>query len=138
MVDELLLGYNCTTFAYGQTGTGKTYTVTGEMTKGFGLLSENAGIIPRALYTVFDKLKGGDSTVKCSFIELYNEDLRDLLSDDEETKLQLVESERNGGNGNLLVKGMWEHTLIHHHRLVFSSSKLVVGNDRWQQRNVMI
>ncbi|GAB1197201.1 hypothetical protein APSETT444_006492 [Aspergillus pseudonomiae] len=56
----------------------------GEMTEEFGLLSDNAGIIPRTPYTLFDKLKGRDSTVKCSFIELYNEDLRDLLSDDEE------------------------------------------------------
>ncbi|KAE8402932.1 kinesin-domain-containing protein [Aspergillus pseudonomiae] len=83
----LLLGYNCTTFAYRQTGTGKTYTMAGEMTEEFGLLSDNAGIIPRTLYTLFDKLKGRDSTVKCSFIEL----------------------ERNGVvNGNLLVKGMQE------------------------------
>ncbi|KAJ6009001.1 kinesin-domain-containing protein [Penicillium canescens] len=108
MVDELLLGYNCTTFAYGQTGTGKTYTMFGEMAEEFGLLSDNAGIIPRTLHTVFDRLKGRDSTVKCSFIELYNEDIRDLLSDDEETKLQVFESERNGTSGSLLVKGMQE------------------------------
>ncbi|KAJ5195236.1 uncharacterized protein N7498_008674 [Penicillium cinerascens] len=108
MIDELLLGYNCTTFAYGHTGTGKTYTMSGEMAEEFGLLSDNAGIIPRTLYTIFDQLKGRDSTVKCSFIELYNEALRDLLSDEEDTKLQLFESERNGTNGNVLVKGMQE------------------------------
>jgi kinesin family protein 11 len=104
----MLLGYNCSAFAYGQTGTGKNYTMSGDMEAEFGLLSDNAGIIPRTPYTVFDKLKGTDSTVKCSFIELYNEDLRDLLSDDEQTKLQLFESERNSATGSLLVKGMQE------------------------------
>ncbi|KAL2815392.1 kinesin-domain-containing protein [Aspergillus granulosus] len=108
MVNELILGYNCTAFAYGQTGTGKTYTMSGGMSEEFGLLSDNAGIIPRTLYTLFDKLKGRDSTVKCSFIELYNEILHDLLSDEEDKKLQLFESDRNGANGGLLVKGMQE------------------------------
>lgn len=105
---QLLLGYNCTAFAYGQTGTGKTYTVTGEMAEELGLLSDNAGIIPRTLHTLFDKLKGRDCTVKCSFIELYNEALRDLLSDEEDAKVQLFEGERNTSSGNLLVKGMQE------------------------------
>lgn len=102
----MLSGYNCTAFAYGQTGTGKTYTMSGDMAEEFGLLADNAGIIPRTLYTVFEKLKETDSTVKCSFIELYNEDLRDLLSDDSGTKLQLFENERKGANGSILVKGI--------------------------------
>ena len=45
-------GYNVTVFAYGQTGTGKTYTMEGEM----GLSKKNAGIIPRSVYTIFDVL----------------------------------------------------------------------------------
>ncbi|KAL5336019.1 kinesin-domain-containing protein [Aspergillus crustosus] len=108
MVDEVLSGYNCTVFAYGQTGTGKTYTMFGKMEEELGLLSDNAGIIPRTLYTLFDKVKGSDSIFKCSFIVLYNEAVRDLLSDEEDTKLQLFENERNGANGILLVKGMQE------------------------------
>ncbi|PYH75355.1 kinesin-domain-containing protein [Aspergillus uvarum CBS 121591] len=108
MVDELLLGYNCTIFAYGQTGTGKTYTMFGDMTEEFGLLSDNAGIIPRTLYTLFDRLKGTDTTIKCSFIELYNEVIHDLLSGEEDTKLHLFENERNTANRSLLVKGMQE------------------------------
>lgn len=80
----------------------------GDMTEEFGLLSDNAGIIPRTLYTLFDRLKGTDTTIKCSFIELYNEVIHDLLSDEEDTKLHLFENERNTANRSLLVKGMQE------------------------------
>lgn len=78
------------------------------MAEDFGLMPDNAGIIPRTLHTLFDKIKGTDSTVKCSFIELYNESLRDLLSDEDDTKLQLFENEKNATNGSLSVKGMQE------------------------------
>ena len=55
ILDEVLAGFNCTIFAYGQTGTGKTYTMSGDMTDTLGLLSDNAGIIPRTLYSLFQK-----------------------------------------------------------------------------------
>ena len=45
-------GYNVTIFAYGQTGTGKTYTMEGLMND-----TERAGIIPRSVYSVFDVLE---------------------------------------------------------------------------------
>ena len=87
----MIAGYNCTIFAYGQTGTGKTYTMSGDMTETFGMLSEAAGIIPRVLQSLFNKLEIDDaeSSVKCSFIELYNEELRDLISADETAKLKI-------------------------------------------------
>ena len=52
----MLAGYNCTIFAYGQTGTGKTYTMSGDMTETLGILSDGAGIIPRVLHSLFTKL----------------------------------------------------------------------------------
>ncbi|TRM62495.1 kinesin 2 [Schizophyllum amplum] len=68
MLEEVLQGYNCTLFAYGQTGTGKTHTMQGDLTPTpMGNPSSNAGMIP---------------AVKVSFIELYNEELRDLLASD--------------------------------------------------------
>lgn len=103
----MLAGYNCTIFAYGQTGTGKTYTMSGDMNDTLGILSDDAGIIPRTLYSLFQKLEGTDSTVKCSFIELYNEELRDLLSYDDSTKLKIFENEKKGGHSTL-VQGMEE------------------------------
>lgn len=103
----MLAGYNCTIFAYGQTGTGKTYTMSGDMTDTLGILSDNAGIIPRVLYSLFGKLAETESTVKCSFIELYNEDLRDLLSAEDNPKLKIYENEKKG-HMSTLVQGMEE------------------------------
>ncbi|KAJ5251162.1 hypothetical protein N7489_001572 [Penicillium chrysogenum] len=107
VLDEMLAGYNCTIFAYGQTGTGKTYTMSGDMTDTLGILSDDAGIIPRTLYALFHKLADTESTVKCSFIELYNEELRDLLSYDDSTKLKIFENEKKGGHSTM-VQGMEE------------------------------
>ncbi|KAL4974096.1 kinesin-like protein bimC [Aspergillus desertorum] len=108
IVTEMLAGYNCTIFAYGQTGTGKTYTMSGDMTDTLGILSDNAGIIPRVLYSLFAKLADTESTVKCSFIELYNEELRDLLSAEENPKLKIYENEQKKGHMSTMVQGMEE------------------------------
>ncbi|KKK18056.1 Kinesin-like protein [Aspergillus ochraceoroseus] len=109
ILNEMLAGYNCTIFAYGQTGTGKTYTMSGDMNDTLGILSDNAGIIPRVLYSLFHKLADTESTVKCSFIELYNEELRDLLSAEENPKLKIYENEqKKGHNGSTMVQGMEE------------------------------
>lgn len=106
----MLAGYNCTIFAYGQTGTGKTYTMSGDMSDHFGILSDNAGIIPRALHALFNKLEADDSesSVKCSFIELYNEELRDLISVDDNTKLKIYDDTSKKGSSSTIVQGMEE------------------------------
>ncbi|KAF8628422.1 hypothetical protein AX15_003943 [Amanita polypyramis BW_CC] len=85
MLDEVLMGYNCTLFAYGQTGTGKTHTMQGDLTPTpMGNPSPNAGMIPRVLFRLFHELEksGVDFSVKISFVELYNEELRDLLANE--------------------------------------------------------
>ncbi|BGP57426.1 Kinesin-related motor protein [Rhodotorula sphaerocarpa] len=80
ILQQVLQGYNCTIFAYGQTGTGKTYTMEGDLSPYHGTFHPEAGIIPRTLYSLFDRLVESKSeySVRCSFIELYNEELRDL------------------------------------------------------------
>jgi kinesin family protein 11 len=110
ILDEMLAGYNCTIFAYGQTGTGKTYTMSGDMTDTLGMLSDEAGIIPRVLQQLFNKLEIDDRehAVKCSFIELYNEELRDLLSVDESAKLKIYEDASRRGHSSTIVQGMEE------------------------------
>ncbi|KAL9638488.1 MAG: hypothetical protein Q9164_001520 [Protoblastenia rupestris] len=110
ILDEMLQGYNCTIFAYGQTGTGKTYTMSGDMSDTLGLISDCAGIIPRALHSLFSKLEAddGETSVKCSFIELYNEELRDLLSLDDTIKLKIFEDGQKKGHAATMVQGMEE------------------------------
>jgi kinesin family protein 11 len=70
IINEVLMGFNCTVFAYGQTGTGKTHTMEGEMSSG-----EHAGIIPRSLNMLFETLSktAAEYSVRLSFLELYNE-----------------------------------------------------------------
>ncbi|KAI5969608.1 CIN8 [Candida margitis] len=85
LLSDFLQGTNVSVLAYGQTGTGKTYTMCGlnSNNKMDELpLPEVAGIIPRALYELFEKLEymGDDYMVKVSYLEIYNEELTDLLS----------------------------------------------------------
>jgi len=73
-------------------------------------LPDAAGIIPRVLHSLFGKLDGDDAetSVKCSFIELYNEELRDLLSADDNVKLKIYEDNSKKGHSGTLVQGMEE------------------------------
>ncbi|VVT55164.1 uncharacterized protein SAPINGB_P004459 [Magnusiomyces paraingens] len=94
MVTEVLRGATCTVFAYGQTGTGKTYTMTGDETLSpTGGISHEAGVLPRFCRDLFKAAEadGYDFAVKSSFIELYNEDLRDLLSDSDSKKVTILD-----------------------------------------------
>lgn len=84
--------------------------MSGDMTETMGLLSDDAGIIPRVLQTLFNKLEleDAESTIKCSFIELYNEELRDLLASDEGGKLKIYDDNSRRGHFSTLVQGMEE------------------------------
>ncbi|OQR97637.1 kinesin-like protein [Achlya hypogyna] len=96
VVDEALAGFNCTVFAYGQTGTGKTHTIQGKLSPH----DENAGIIPRSVNYIFDKLQATKSeySVRVSFLQLYNEELKDLLGENKKDKpLRLMEDAKRGG-----------------------------------------
>lgn len=67
-----------------------------------GSFAHDAGIIPRVLYQLFRSLELGniDAAVRCSFLELYNEDLRDLISDEESKKIIITDSTFNNSNNN--------------------------------------
>jgi kinesin family protein 11 len=82
--------------------------MSGDMTDTLGILSDAAGIIPRVLYSLFRKLEDNESSVKCSFIELYNEELRDLLSPEENTKLKIYEDTSKKSHNVTMVQGMEE------------------------------
>jgi kinesin family member 11 len=102
----VLSGYNCTLFAYGQTGTGKTYTMSGDLEDFHGTIGVEAGIIPRTLHRLFHTLDslGSEYSVKVSFIELYNEELRDLLGLEDEKKVKLFEDTTK----KVVIQGMEE------------------------------
>eukprot|EP00118_Oscarella_pearsei_P000713 m.5620 g.5620 ORF g.5620 m.5620 type:complete len:1042 (+) comp13653_c0_seq1:66-3191(+) len=111
ILDEVLQGYNCTVFAYGQTGTGKTFTMEGERTEGCVSWEEDplAGIIPRSLSNLFERLQKQDIefSVRVSFLELYNEELFDLLAGGEGTSpLRLFED--SARKGSVVIQGLEE------------------------------
>ena len=84
--------------------------MSGDMNTTLGMLSDAAGIIPRALHALFNKLELDDaeSSVKCSFIELYNEELRDLISAEDNPKLKIYEDTSKKGHSATFVQGMEE------------------------------
>uniref|UniRef100_A0A6Q2XKK0 Kinesin motor domain-containing protein n=1 Tax=Esox lucius TaxID=8010 RepID=A0A6Q2XKK0_ESOLU len=116
ILDEVISGYNCTVFAYGQTGTGKTFTMEGERSPDEEFTWEEdplAGIIPRTLHQIFEKLSdsGTEFSVKVSLLEIYNEELFDLLSPspDVTERLQLFDDPRN--KRGVIIKGLEEITV---------------------------
>ncbi|OAD60456.1 hypothetical protein WN48_05428, partial [Eufriesea mexicana] len=115
LLEQVLAGYNCTVFAYGQTGTGKTFTMEG--INNYANLhwhsDSSAGMIPRSLSHLFDKLElleVQEYTIKVSFLELYNEDLFDLLSpSNDSSKIRLYEDVSK--KGAIIIHGLEEVTI---------------------------
>ncbi|XP_034872490.1 kinesin-like protein KIF12 [Mirounga leonina] len=79
-----LRGFSCTVFTFGQTGSGKTYTLTGPPPQGEGVsVPPNlAGIMQRTFAWLLDRVQhlGAPVTLRASYLEIYNEQVRDLLS----------------------------------------------------------
>eukprot|EP00290_Baffinella_frigidus_P018626 CAMPEP_0180205504 /NCGR_PEP_ID=MMETSP0987-20121128/9028_1 /TAXON_ID=697907 /ORGANISM="non described non described, Strain CCMP2293" /LENGTH=612 /DNA_ID=CAMNT_0022161161 /DNA_START=61 /DNA_END=1894 /DNA_ORIENTATION=- len=90
-VASVLKGFNATVLAYGQTGAGKTHTMFGA--------ADDAGIIPRALHELFARIakdeSGSSFVVKASMLEIYMEELKDLIRPGS-GKLRLRESSFDG------------------------------------------
>lgn len=90
IVDSVLEGYNGTVFAYGQTGTGKTFT--------------QSGIIANSFDHIFDFISssGKDTQflVRASYYEIYNEEIRDLLRKGSSKSLELKETSNNNASSN--------------------------------------
>ncbi|XP_061178029.1 kinesin-like protein KIF27 isoform X2 [Saccostrea echinata] len=106
LVGSIFEGYNATVFAYGQTGSGKTYTVGGGNMN--ALTEEEYGIIPRALKDMFDYMQANkevEYSVKVSYIEIYKEELQDLL--DIETPASNLHV-REDDKGNTVIIGARE------------------------------
>lgn len=87
-------GYNGTVFAYGQTGCGKSFSM-----QGVAKPATQRGIIPRAFEHMFEAIAATANTkflVHASYLEIYNEEIRDLLGADVKKKLELKESNDSG------------------------------------------
>ena len=107
-----------TIFAYGQTSTGKTYTMQGE-------IPDNAGIIPLTLEELFKQIKNDkdiiDSQIGVSFIEIYNESINDLL-DSSKINLDLRETP----NREVIVSNLTEIKIRNHEQAL---NLLIKGNE---------
>ena len=107
-----------TIFAYGQTSTGKTYTMQGE-------LPDNAGIIPLTLKEIFEQIKKDkdiiESQIGVSFIEIYNESINDLL-DNSKVNLDLRETT----NKEVIVNNLTEIKIKNHEQ---AFNLLMKGNE---------
>ncbi|OIW20876.1 hypothetical protein TanjilG_24954 [Lupinus angustifolius] len=101
IIHAALDGFNGTAFAYGQTSSGKTFTMNG---------SENdPGVIPRAVKDVFEKMErmsDREFLIRVSYMEIYNEEINDLLTV-ENQKLQIHESLERG----VFVAGLREEVV---------------------------
>ena len=104
-VESLVGGYNSTIFAYGQTGTGKTYTMEGFI---YDYLSPKKGLIPRAIENIFRYIENNSNSdttfiIRVTYLQIYNESIDDLLKP-EKKHLSIRESNKKG----LYVEGLSE------------------------------
>lgn len=94
IVEDVLKGYNGTIFAYGQTSSGKTFTMEGPDIDG-----EHRGVIPRIVENIFSYIdiapESFEFTVRMSYFEIYMEKIRDLLCDGNDN-LQIHENRERG------------------------------------------
>ena len=93
--ESVLAGYNGTVFAYGQTGAGKTYTMSGDVGSDY----KQRGVIPRAVHHLFREMDvrvGKDMRASVSYLEIYNEGMYDLLADEIVPDSDLVVVDRDG------------------------------------------
>lgn len=94
LIDSVLQGFNGTLFAYGQTGTGKTYTMQGAWAD-----PEKRGVIPNSFEHIFTHISRSQNQqylVRASYLEIYQEEIRDLLAKDQNKKLELKENPETG------------------------------------------
>jgi kinesin family protein 3/17 len=124
-------GFNATCFAYGQTGSGKTFTMFGDDRNGDiyssnDTVPDSAGIIPRAVRDVlsYARRKGETCTCFVSFMQIYNEQVFDLLKDPSRAiSLTVKEDSRLG----IYVEGLSEFNVESEHDVL---RLLRVGDNR--------
>ncbi|XP_078532750.1 LOW QUALITY PROTEIN: uncharacterized protein LOC144818836 [Lissotriton helveticus] len=104
IINSAIQGYNGTIFAYGQTSSGKTYTMMGTNT--------SCGIIPQAIHDVFkviNEIPNREFLLRVSYMEIYNETVTDLLCDDRKRKPLEI---REDMNRNVYVADLTEEMVV--------------------------
>uniref|UniRef100_A0A3Q0KEE7 Kinesin-like protein n=1 Tax=Schistosoma mansoni TaxID=6183 RepID=A0A3Q0KEE7_SCHMA len=94
LINSVLDGFNGTIFAYGQTGTGKTFTVQGLQDD-----PELRGVMPNSFVHIFDHISrsmDAQYLVRASYLEIYKEEIRDLLRRDQSKHLEIREKPDSG------------------------------------------
>ncbi|KAM0676961.1 Kinesin-like protein kif17 [Binucleata daphniae] len=86
LTQDFINGYNCTLLAYGQTGSGKTYTIQGTQ--------HDVGIVQRSLFYVFNNVNFTE--LKISYVEIYNENVYDLFSENIKQASEMRENPFDG------------------------------------------
>jgi hypothetical protein len=111
IAEDIFQGFNCTILAYGQTGAGKSFTMGTALGAQDGndteSIKESDGVIPRACYDLFQNIRDkcdGNAQVECSYMEVYNEEIRDLLSPSNADASQL--RIRETLDGQVYVRGL--------------------------------
>ena len=112
LINSAFEGFNATILAYGQTGSGKTYTM--GSTTDMRMTAESAGIIPRVITDIFQivttKEEENPNTtykIQVQFLELYGEDIKDLLDHTKTSKVTIRETTA----GEVFVSGAREEVV---------------------------
>ena len=107
IISSATQGFNGTVFAYGPTGSGKTFTMSGSSSN-----FNYRGIIPRSITRLFQELGGKieyESKVYISYLEIYNEIIFDLLSPVPANEQKGEINFQEDSKGNVVVKGLTKH-----------------------------
>lgn len=99
-------GYNAVVFAYGQTASGKTFTLSGD--------DAEPGIIPRAMRDVFAFIRrtpAREYLLRCSYLEIYNEAVHDLLAPPSSAVANPVQIQGGGAGGDVVLTPLREEVV---------------------------
>lgn len=124
IVHSVVEGYHGSVFAYGQTGTGKTYTMHG--------VKDDPGIVSQAVSDIFNQITTAKSEsiasnreflLRVSYVEIYNEQIFDLLAPSNDTRfpsaiprpsqIRIFEQRDRNGTCNITIRGLKEEIVTH-------------------------
>ena len=130
VLDNALNAFNCSIFAYGQTSSGKTFTMQG--------CEASPGVVALAAECIFDSIKrqaDRDFVVRVSYIEVYNEKINDLLnpSEDGDTNGKDMVIEKNDVNADVDALRTLVYALIARFVIAMLASLVVNSGSIWGQ-----